>query len=169
MLGWMIVDCDMRKWVDRPHWRFNTKLLGRDVYGTWLGARIGTAYTGPLGGGNWQHNFVVLVPDGEWWIASWNDIQQPNIEVYVDITTTPRWFGTNVVRAIDLDLDVARLRDGRVELWDEDEFDDHRVRYGYPDDVVERARSTADRLMEHVSARREPFGDVGRRWLQRLR
>jgi predicted RNA-binding protein associated with RNAse of E/G family len=165
----VIVDCDMRKWVDRPHWRFDTELLGRDEHGTWLGARIGTTYTGPRGAGAWQHNFVVLVPEDRWWIASWNDVQQPEIEVYVDITTAPRWLNEGVVTAIDLDLDVARLRDGRVELWDEDEFEEHRVRFAYPQDVVDRASATAQEVITAVEGRDEPFGEVGARWLELVR
>ena len=164
----MIVDCDMRKWIDRPHWRFDTDLLGRDGYGTWLGGRAGTSYTGPRGAGAWQHNFVVLIPEGEWWIASWNDDLEQNIELYVDITTTPRWPTDSVVTAIDLDLDVARMRDGHVELLDEDEFEEHRVLYSYPDDVIERARTTAHAVFEAVRDKREPFGDVGSRWLELL-
>ena len=55
------------------------------------------------------------------------------MRVYVDITTPPVWDGT-VLRAVDLDLDVVRGNTGRVWVDDEDEFADHRVRFGYPDE-----------------------------------
>ena len=35
---------------------------------------------------------------------------------------------------VDLDLDVIRMRDGRIILDDEDEFEEHQVRYAYPPD-----------------------------------
>ncbi|WP_180935649.1 DUF402 domain-containing protein [Nocardioides ungokensis] len=37
-----------------------------------------------------------------------------------------------MLRAVDLDLDVVRGRTGRVWIDDEDEFAEHRVRFGYP-------------------------------------
>ena len=107
----------MRKWPDRPHWRFDAELLGRDEHGTWLGTRAGMPYTGPRTG-TWPSGFVMVIPDGEWWIASWYDEGEPNVELYVDITTAATWPSTSFVTAIDLDLDVVRSRDGRVELVD---------------------------------------------------
>lgn len=162
----MIVDCDMRKWPDRPHWHFRARLLGRDRYGTWLGSTPQTAYTGPYGAGAWPQPFVCVIPEHAWWVATFNG-WPGNIETYVDMTTPARWHGSHVV-AIDLDLDVARRRDGRVLGLDEDEFDDHRVRYGYPDAVVDAARRTFERLQSAVRHREEPFRSVGRRWLARL-
>ena len=44
---------------------------------------------------------------------------------------------------VDLDLDVVLTRDGDLLLDDEDEFDQHRVTLGYPDDLV--AAGTAHR------------------------
>ncbi|MGW3644493.1 DUF402 domain-containing protein, partial [Streptomyces sp. NPDC005143] len=41
-----------------------------------------------------------------------------------------------VVRMVDLDLDVVRPRGGEAHVEDEDEFAEHRVRYGYPDRAV---------------------------------
>ncbi len=62
-------------------------------------------------------------------------------EVYCDITTPARWESDDTVHLIDLDLDVVRRRaTGLVELLDEDEFAEHRARFGYPDDVVAEAR-----------------------------
>ena len=66
---------------------------------------------------------------------------------------------------VDLDLDVIRTRDGDLLLDDEDEFDQHRVLLGYPADVVELARGTAERLMMAGAAGHEPFGEAGGRWL----
>ena len=80
--------------------------------------------------------------------------------VYVDVTTDVRR-EADVIHAVDLDLDVVRLSDGRVLVLDEDEFAEHQVRYGYPPDVVTRARATADDLVAALTAGVEPFGDVG--------
>ena len=69
---------------------------------------------------------------------------------------------------VDLDLDVIRLRDGTVLLDDEDEFAEHRVLYGYPEDVVERALATSRDLLESVRERRPPFGPIPEKWLDVL-
>ncbi|WP_239162611.1 DUF402 domain-containing protein [Paractinoplanes rishiriensis] len=110
---------------------------------------------------------MALVPADGCWIANWNADADTEMEIYVDVTDQPVWTG-ELVRAVDLDLDVVRLRDGTVELLDEDEFAEHQVRYGYPADVVARAQATAAELMARVRDRDEPFGDVGRAWLERF-
>jgi hypothetical protein len=160
-----IVDCDMRKWGDVAHWRFPASLLGRDAYGTWLGALPPTPYTGPRGAGDWTHNFVVLVPEDEWWIATFNERTDDWPTVYVDITTPPRWTAPDRVTAIDLDLDVIRFQDDRIMLDDEDEFEAHRVSYGYPSDIVDAARTSAASILARVEARDEPFGEAFTKWL----
>jgi protein associated with RNAse G/E len=64
---------------------------------------------------------------------------------------------------VDLDLDVIRVRaTGSVEVVDEDEFAEHQVRYGYPEDVVRRAREVADRLAATLN-HTEPFAGAYRR------
>jgi protein associated with RNAse G/E len=164
----MIVDCDMRKWGDRPHWRFPASLLGEDEFGTWLGATPPTPYTGPRGEGTWTHNFVLCVPSDRWWIATFNAYTNDlGAEVYVDMTTVPVWLSESHVQAIDLDLDVIRLWDGTVMVDDEDEFAEHQLKYGYPPDVVARARESCEHRVARVEARAEPFGEVGTAWLNR--
>ena len=165
----VIVDCDMRKWGDIAHWRFPTELLGTDEYGTWLGARPPTPYTGPRGPGEWTHNFVLLVPERGWWMATFNERIVDWPAVYVDITTPPLWPAPDHVTAIDLDLDVIRFQDGRVMLDDEDEFEEHQISYGYPDDVITAARASAESVFALVEGRVEPFGEVSESWLAKFR
>lgn len=113
------------------------------------------------------HTFVLLIPKDEWWIVSY-DAPPQNIDVYVDVSMPPQWPNDKHVTAVDLDLDVIRLRDGTVFLDDEDEFAEHQVSLGYPKDVIEKALETSKWLMEAVEQRREPFGSAGQRWLEML-
>jgi hypothetical protein len=163
----MRIRCALPKWIEHPHYRFETDLLGRDEHGTWLGCLPPTPYTGPKGSGEFVHAFVILVPEDQWWLLSYND-GRSEIELYVDITTAAVWRDQSTVEAIDLDLDVARFRDGRVELLDEDEFEERRLAFGYPDDVVRQAVDTAHAVLEAVREGREPFGTVGAQWLAKL-
>ena len=55
------------------------------------------------------------------------------------MATPPYWDG-DVLRSVDLDLDVIQGLSGRVWVDDEDEFADHRVRWGYPRGRRPRAR-----------------------------
>ena len=64
---------------------------------------------------------------------------------------------------------MVRWRDGRVEVLDEDEFAEHQVQLGYPAELISQARQTCDWLVEAVSSRTEPFGQVGAGWLARAR
>jgi uncharacterized protein len=157
------VAVEFTKWGERPHWRFACGWLGEDAFGTWLvgppGTRQQRADEPPIFN---PHGFVGLVPRSGDWMAFFNALDP--IELYVDVTTTPTWAGRSVT-CVDLDLDVIRRRDGRVEVLDEDEFEEHQVRLGYPDAVIRQARTTADRLLEAIAARREPFATVGQRWL----
>lgn len=163
------IACELRKWDGRKTYRFAADPLGRDEYGTWVGLAPPVHYVGPKGPGVWNYAFVICVPENEWWIATFNDEREPErVEVYVDVTTVPQWPNESELRCVDLDLDVVRYHDGHIELQDEDEFDKHRVDMGYPDDVVKRARETADALLSAVRERREPFDSVGRTWLGKL-
>ncbi|MET7313160.1 DUF402 domain-containing protein [Streptomyces sp. NPDC005571] len=89
--------------------------------------------------------------------------------MYCDVCTVSEWNADGiVVRMVDLDLDVVRPRGGEAHVEDEDEFAEHRVRYGYPDNVIDEAQRTCEWLME--AGRRggdgmEPFVSAYRHWL----
>ncbi len=158
------VHIDFRKWPDRTHWQFAMQRLGEDEHGTWLWAPPGlVARRGDEAPQVFPSLHVKVITHDAWWTAIWND-RSPRVELYVDIVTPARWDGDRVTM-VDLDLDVVRRRDGSVEVLDEDEFDDHRVRYGYPPHIVDRARAATATVFLDVEGRREPFGDVAHRWL----
>jgi uncharacterized protein len=155
------------KWGGKKHWTYELEPLGRDRFGSWYGGRAGISLQRgddePVTQG---HDFVQLIPDRGWYVAAYNDVADARLEIYVDVTTPPVITG-DVIEAVDLDLDVLRARDGRVLLDDEDEFEEHQVLYGYPPEIIEGAKASADRLMVAVRARDEPFGAVGEGWLIR--
>lgn len=157
---------DYRKWPNLRHYRFFTRLLGEDAHGVWLGIPAGTAYTGGPRQGRFLTSNVLLVPRAGWWTAKF---RPPTAEVplYVDVCAPPRWSGTSLI-AIDLDLDVIRLRDGTVRLDDQDEFDLHRVELAYPEWLAQGALRAADGLMTAVRKGQEPFGVASLSWLRRL-
>lgn len=49
---------------------------------------------------------------------------------------------------VDLDLDVVMPAGSRASVVDVEEFEAHSCVYAYPESVVERARATADMLLD---------------------
>ena len=159
------VHIDFRKWDGRRHWQFTMQRLGEDEHGLWLWSPSGTdMQRGHEPVRQSKAVNVKLVPDNKWWTAIWS--WQSNIELYLDIITPPTWNGSTVTM-VDIDLDVMRMRDGRVEIADEDEFEQHRVEMDYPERLIHTARATTARIAVAVEARHEPFGDIGDEWLRK--
>lgn len=153
------------KWGGKRHWRYPMVPLGTDRYGLWLGGRAGIQLRRGLEDPITQpHDFVLLVPGEGCWIATWNDPRDSEIEIYVDVTTKPTR-QAEIIHAVDLDLDVVRLRDGTVTVLDEDEFAEHQLLYQYPAEVITQARATTDDLVSRITAGAEPFATAGARWL----
>ncbi|GGS97442.1 UPF0374 protein [Planobispora rosea] len=152
-----------RKFDGSLHWHHRGLLLGEDEHGVWTGCTAGSSgsrgHEPPV---VWPHAFVMLFPRDQWWTAVFN-AQPDKTEIYCDVTTVPEW-NDGEVTMVDLDLDVIRMRDGRVFLDDEDEFEEHRVRYAYPADVIASARAAAEHLLEAVATRAAPFA-ARPRWL----
>ena len=153
------IDIDFRKWISRPHWRFEMHFLDEDKWGTWLWTPPGsTARRGEDPATTFHHLNVKLIAPGQWWTAIWNDADR--FDLYVDIITPAAW-NSNRVTMIDLDLDVVRLADGRVVIADEDEFAAHQLAYAYPPAVIGKTREVTDDLQRRISAGEEPFTAVG--------
>jgi protein associated with RNAse G/E len=157
-----------RKYDGALHWNNYGRLLGEDEFGVWIGVAAGTAvWRGHELGIPAEQDNVLLVPADGWWTAMFN-AEPHRTEVYCDITTVPTWPTPVEVTMVDLDLDVRRRRTGVVELLDEDEFAEHRVRYGYPPDVIERAWAAAEWLYDALRGTVEPFASGYRHWLDVL-
>ena len=160
-----------RKWPDRPHWEHDAEHLGEDEHGVWVGAGPGTRLSRP---GAWvltDQVQVTLVPRDAAFVATfYAPGGQAHCDVYVDITTVPVWHvgragAPDTVTAVDLDLDVVRGWTGRVWVEDDDEFADHRVRYGYPGGLVRLAVSSCEAVRLAVEAGRPPFDGTAVAWL----
>lgn len=168
------VRVEMEKWGGRRHWQFDALWLGSDGHGDWIGLPAGTAFDRP-GAHVVSTNLQVGLsprpdapPEERWWVGTFHG---PGgtlpVSVYVDISTPPTWRGATL-RTVDLDLDVVRDGDGRVWVEDEDEFAEHQVSLGYPDDVIEAARRSGDRVRRLVHAAGAPYDGSHERWMTTL-
>ena len=144
------------------------------MHGEWIGIPTGTAMSRPGMGLVSRNDQVGLVPDPDlpdeerWWIGTFHGAPRERVMVYVDIATPPRWDG-GVVRTVDLDLDVIELVNGEVYIDDEDEFAEHQVELGYPDDVIAAAIRSCERVHASIAARHAPFDGSHERWMLALR
>ncbi|MGW6858380.1 DUF402 domain-containing protein [Streptomyces xanthophaeus] len=161
---------DVRKYDGSLSARWTAVRLGEDQHGVWLGTEQGVPVNSSTGEEPSRFAHVMLVPRGQWWTATF--CADPGPEVYCDVCTVPDWNtdGT-VLHTVDLDLDVVRPRGGDAHIEDEDQFAERRMRYGYPDSVVDAARQTCEWLMHRVCRApdggdgAEPFASVYRNWL----
>lgn len=159
-----------RKWPDLPHWEFDAVRLGVDALGHWVGVRTGTWLEKPGAGFHAWCDHVVLIPHDDWWLATLYgpDADRP-VDVYVDIATPCTWAeDESWVRAVDLDLDVIKGPTGRVWVDDEDEFAEHRVTLGYPEDVAAAAVRSCAEVLKAVTAGAAPFDGSVHHWLARM-
>ena len=158
------VSFEYSKWGGGGHYKFQTHLLGEDEWGTWLRIERGYAHSHPDGrAGHFPAARTLLVPRDRWWVATFRHEPESHggCELYIDVAT-PAERDDGRITSIDLDLDVLRFTDGRVELADEDEFEEHQGTLSYPADVVRVAAEMAQALMVAARRRDEPFGDHAR-------
>jgi protein associated with RNAse G/E len=152
------------KYDGSAHRDYPARRLTEDDLGVWVGVTRGTSSVYHGRQSVEQIPFVLLIPHHAWWTAMFNPPPRTS-EVYCDITTPARW-QDDTVHIIDLDLDVVRRREsGLVELRDEDEFADHRQRFGYPEDLVTEAQAAARKLLVALGDGTEPFATQYRKWL----
>ena len=156
-----------RKWDDSPHWIHECVYLGSDRWGDWFGQLPGWGSSRPGRTFAPQHPNVTLLPPSGEWVFTRNAAPQ-RTRTYIDLAWDARWQDGGPT-GIDMDLDVVDRLDAGIYIDDRDEWDEHRVAFGYPLDIVERLETVALDLERRVSAREAPFDDATPGgWLDRL-
>lgn len=163
---------ERRKWPDRPHYRWQMVPVGEDELGLWCRMLPDApVYKGTEVVARTRRDGLRLVSWTEPWCAwfpSGSSSPHPpedTWELYVDVIDRAAREDDGTIAMVDLDLDVVRFLDGRVEMLDEDEFAEHQVLYGYPTEVIAAARSAADDLLRAVIDRTPPFdGTAAHAW-----
>ncbi|WP_203580216.1 DUF402 domain-containing protein [Microbacterium hibisci] len=157
-----------RKWDGGAHWVNDCIYLGSDRWGDWVGQPDGWRNVRPglefLADGP---NVTLVPPSGDYAMTVHGSPRR--VRIYIDVAWDVRWVDREP-RGIDMDLDVVKAIDGRgLFIDDRDEWDDHRVAYGYPADVVETLEALALDLEQRVAAGHAPFDDATPdAWLTRL-
>lgn len=159
-----------RKWDGSPHWEHECVYLGSDHWGDWLGQRAGSRSFRPGRDLVLDIPSVMMIPAGRQDYVLTVNASPAATRVYIDLSWAAGWGEDGLPTAIDMDLDVVRRTDERgVYIDDEDEWEVHRVRYGYPSRVIEALEATAHDLERRVRALEAPFDEAtAERWLARL-
>ena len=158
-----------RKWDGGDHWVHECVFLGSDEWGDWFGQPAGWSSRRPGRSFPAETDNVTLLPASGDYAATFN-AAPATYRVYIDIAWDAQWRDGEPT-GIDMDLDVVDARDGRgIWIDDRDEWDEHRVTYGYPLDVVGRLEGLAVDLERRVIAHETPFDDAtAAHWHARLR
>ena len=156
-----------RKWDGGEHWIHECVYLGSDRWGDWVGQ--------PAGWRSWrpgrsmvpdQPNVTLMPPSGDYAFTA--NAAPHRTAVYIDLAWDVRW-DAGEPTGIDMDLDVIRRRDAETFIDDRDEWDERRVAYGYPLDVVEKLETLAIDLEQRVQDGVAPFDpETAAHWLARL-
>ena len=92
----------------------------------------------------WYNIFRFLEPDG-------------TLRNYYCNVSMPPTFENGVLDYVDLDIDVVVWKDLSYEVVDRDDFERNTVKYGYPDDVKQRAEESVAKLIRMIEGREFPL------------
>jgi hypothetical protein len=134
-----------------------------------LGDRVGNGWSGgPKTFESITDNVLLVPPNRGMTAMFYGPHSDQAFELYVDITSVPRWHD-DLVTAVDLDLDVVRRFDGSWYVDDEDEFAEHQVAYGYPADVIAGAEAECARVVDEIRSGAALFAmETAEAWRQSL-
>jgi protein associated with RNAse G/E len=147
------------------HYRYDTMLVREDAALLVVYMAPGTAiqsYRGSMIADN--HNLQLYWADRPYnlhvsWYADWRPRNH-----YINVATPAVW-SDGQLHFVDLDLDVIwRSSTGEVILDDEDEFDLHQVRYGYPRELIEQSWRSSTEVRELIAQRSYPFDGSLHSW-----
>ena len=94
------------------------------------------------------------------WYNVWQFDRTEGVLVYANVAM-PCQFDGSVLRWVDLDIDIVYHADRSIVVKDEEEFEDHILRFAYPKDVIERALAARDELLCLAHAGEFPFNQTG--------
>ncbi|MFJ4284479.1 DUF402 domain-containing protein [Paenarthrobacter nicotinovorans] len=151
-----------RKFDGTAHWVVPGRYLGEDIHGWWIFQGKGEFCSRPGAAFYTASDCLLLVPRTGEFVATFYDDSYPgDFRIYVDLATAHDWTpikpGVTEFHMIDMDLDVIRSTVRGVFVDDEDEFEQHRVAMGYPEETVDAMRTECAALLEAVHSMQAPF------------
>ena len=146
------------KYDGSRHYEFDAQLLVPEGPMLTLLVPEGTSVTSDRGGQPVDTTFTALFWSDRDYDLYHNHrpMGRRRITSYANVEL-PAELDSDVLRWVDLDLDVIVDANGGVILDDDDEFEEHRLRFAYPDAIVARAITARDELLRLAAAGAFPF------------
>ncbi len=146
------------KWPKRPTAQTTGYLLGADQYGHWLGIVAGSLWHASNGQqGSFEHSFVKLITHDAYWSACFN-LSGKLIDVDI---VMPNMWNDQLVEEIDLEIDLLKLDDGRLEIRDQAEFAAVCQTWPMPPSIVDQVHATTTEIYQQLHDQVEPFKTIG--------
>ena len=146
------------KYDGSPHYKFDATLLSHEGSLLTTAVTAGTVLDGYRGLVEVRSAFTALFWTDRHYNAYVNErpVGRTQVLTYANVGT-PAQLDGDVIRWVDLDLDVITNDQGEVTLDDVDEFEAHRERFGYPDELVAEIFTARDELLKLAHAGDYPF------------
>ncbi len=103
----------------------------------------------------------------DYWFNVISMIREKGIYYYCNLGS-PYIYDKEALKYIDYDLDIKVFPDMTYTLLDEDEYEYHRKKMGYPDVIDHILKRNVDKLIYWIHQRKGPFAaDFTDRWYDR--
>ena len=90
------------------------------------------------------------------WVFRFHEPDGAFRNYYCNVNMPPA-YQDGVLDYVDLDIDVVVWKDLSYEVVDRDDFERNTVKYGYPDDVKQRAEESVAKLIRMIEGREFPL------------
>lgn len=150
------------KYDGREHRRWRASLVRREgaliVLSGVFESAVEHALLGPIRAGT--HSTEYFWTDRHYSVFHFREPEGLHRNFYCNVNTPPDMSG-DVLSFVDLDIDVLVAPDFTFQVLDEDEFELHSARYGYPEALRARVRESVAELIELIERRQFPFDQTG--------
>lgn len=83
-------------------------------------------------------------------------IRKTGIYYYCNLAS-PSLYDGEAIKNIDYDLDVKLFPDGRMEILDEDEYEQHSKEMGYSKELMHVVEREMEQLIQKIEKKQSPF------------
>jgi protein associated with RNAse G/E len=103
-----------------------------------------------------KHNLTILWPERYYNLLLFWDADWTFDCYYVNLAKPHQWDG-KLCTYIDLELDVALFENGVIEILDQDEYEDSKIRYNYPRELIAQIERATAEVVDLMERRTFPF------------
>ena len=100
-----------------------------------------------------------------YWLDRWYNIfrfHEPDgaLRNYYCNVAMPPTFAHGVLDYVDLDIDIVVWPDNNYEVVDRDDFERNVLKYGYPDEIKQKAEQSIDEMIRMIERCEFPFDQI---------